>query len=452
MYFISNFVKIFLKKHHKLSIHALILLSLFFLFTTGCGDSDSVSTETDNTLADAEWFAFQDGDGPWQEIEMPETGIFIPQVTDSEGRYGLAYLTADAAEQRVVLQTLQTTTAELPQVDMSILMESDSAQLQVTVEEPENMTEADVSLYLAGDEDIASDFTFSSTFTEEPGTYDLFVTQKAWLDSYPTGFIALRDIDLTSGTLVEKSISTADFDSSTAFEGPYTISVQGSDGELDSSLYRGNVYLISSNMTEVELGDKNSTDTNLSYSALGSHLTGDDIYLATLDIEVEDADDVYYDAYYYEGFLSEGDMTITPLTDAFDVTFDFDTSTGSMLPGISGIPDIGTGVIVGYMTTFSGNLDDIQYHTRCFVSGGRVQDDTSFSSPDLSGGEGWNENWSIPVDVSTEYVQASVDIGSDSTVIRNVINWFSNDVMRLEDGKWIATLRKIVSYESGGAL
>lgn len=452
MYLRFNFLKIFRGKQFRWSIHAIIFIFLLFLFAAGCNDSDPGSGDdpgTDTPLTDAEWIAFQDGDGPWQEIEIPETGIFIPTVTDSEGRYGLAYLLADAADQRVVMQTILTTTTELPQIDVSAVLEGNSINFQVTVEEPQNLADSTVNIYVGDDEAaVSSGFTYTRTFSKTPGTYDLFVTQSTSGVAYPTNYIARRNIDLTTSA-AEETISTANFNSITALTGPYTVTVQGTDSELDSSVYRGGVELITTNLTEAELGYKSTADASLQYSALDTPLTGDDIYLAYLDIELEDNDDVYYDASYYEGFLDAGDITLSPLMVNFDVTFDFNTDTGNTLPGISGIPSIGTGVVLGYMLSYQGSVEDgIEYYTVSYVSAGRVGDATSISMPDLSSSEGWSDNWSVPDDITTENVQASVNIGPDSSIFRTMANWFSNDVVRFEDGEWFAVLRKSVTYNS----
>ena len=447
-----NFSRIFREKHFRWSIHTIIFLSLILLFTAGCNDSDPVNPDPGNgdnpatptPLVDAVWIAFQDGVGPWQEIEIPETGIFIPSVTDSEGRYGLAYLAADAADQRVTMRTLLTTRAELPQIDVTALLEDDYVDFQVTLEEPQNLEDSTISIFV-GDDDAATStgFTYTRTFEVDPGTYDLFVTQTASGAAYPTNYIYRSDIDLTSVESLEETITTADYADSTAFTGPYTISVLGTDGELDSSLYRAGVELVTTNLTEAELGDKSAPDASLQYSALDIPLTGDEAYLAYVDIELEETDDVYYDAFYYEGFMDAGNKTLSPLLDTFDVTFDLDISTGNMLPGISEIPDIGRGVVIGYSLIYEGSVvDGIEYYCTSYISNGRVQDASSFSMPDLSAEEGWSDNWSIPDDVTTEYVQASVNVGSDSSIFETMANWFSNDVVRLEDGKWMAILSK----------
>ncbi len=460
-----KFISIFQEKHFRLSIFSIIFLALFLLFTAGCNDSDPVNnsdtvsdsdtdgdTETGATLTDAEWIVFQDGDGPWQEIEIPETGIFIPTVTDSEGRYGIAYLAADAADQEVVLLTILATTAELPQIDVSVLVEDNGAELQVTVEEPENLANSGVDLYLGWEYDSAYGFPYTGTFTKRPGTYDLFATQTASVSNYPTNYIARRDIDLTAGATVEETITAADFDSSAAFSGPYTVSVQGPDGELDSAVYDGEVRLITTNLTEVELGDKDEIGTSLQYSAMGNPLTGDDTYLVSLDMLLEETDGVEYHADYYEGFVDEGDITVSPLLETFDVTFNFNTGTDNTTLEISDIPDIGTGTVLAYVASYIGRVEDgIYYTTSNITSAGRVQDASSFSIPDLSSEEGWSDIWSIPDNLAWYEAGAVVYLGSENTHIQDAANWFSNEVLRLEDGEWFARLSKVIGG-SGEAL
>ncbi len=448
-----NFSRTFHTLNHKLSLVTITALILALLFTAGCSDSDpyvvpAAQTETPAPLVDAEWFAFQDGDGPWQEIELPESGVFTPDVTDPDGRYSIAYLRADGDSQALTLETFQGTTAELPQIDVEALIQGETSVFEVTVEEPQNIENSSIYLYFRDEIDGVYNFTDTQSYTAAPGTYDLFVTQNVFGSyNYPANYIARRNITLNTDAETQETITAEDFDSSTAFAGPYTITVQGDEnGLLDSTTFSGEVNLITENFTDVELGDKSDTDNSFQYSALPAPLAGNDMYRVSVNIDFDENNELYY----AEGFKNAGNNAVTVPELTFDAAFEADTSTGKLLPGISSIPALGAGNVIGYSVRYRGNINGIEYTVMSFISGGRIQSD-SFTMPDLASAEGWTDNWSIPTGAETEYTVMSAHIGSDGTLLQNMANWFSNSTLFIEDGDWYATVTKRFSFDDGVA-
>ncbi len=454
MYYKTNFIKLFQEKNYRLSIYAFIILSLSFLFLTGCNDSDSLPPDDEvppivEQLTDAEMMLFQDGDGDWRQIdesELTEAGIFIPPVTDSQGRYGLAYLVADAEDQRVQIVTLQITTAELPQIDVSRALEegvtTDTAALEINVGEPD-LAGSRVHIFLR-DEGSSSNFDFTCTYSDlHPGNYDLFLTQTESEKKYPATLFARRDLELDADDTLVQDITTADLADSIDLTGPYTVTVldQQSGDPLDSNIFDGNVGLFTTNLTYVELGDKYVSDPDLKYTALGTPLTDNYIYILDLDIEIDDNHSLYY----VEAFLDEGNKEITlPVQlDDFNLTFAEDISTGSLLPGMH-ISDIEDVTVMGYIISFEGNINGIRYYSKSYISASR-QTDTSFFMPDLSSAEEWESNWSMPADIETEYYSIHAYIGSGNFIdqsLQDASDWGYDEALyqQLEDGDWFAHL------------
>ncbi len=475
MYYRLIFLRIFQKKYFGPAIHAIIFLSLFFLFTTGCSDSNSLTSpangdttngDTDNgdtsevePLTDAVEIFFQDGDGEWTLLDNTEfmaTGIFIPTVTDSDGRYGVAMIRVYAEDQEVYLYTLETTTAEIPQIDFSdtLALDDGTASLTVNVGEPD-IAGSDIGIHLRDE----SDWNFngiSITYPNlESGNYDLILTQTEEdndiLNNYPSTLLARPDLAIDDGDSLVQDITTSDLAGSTVLAGPYTVTVRDheSGAPLDSTLYEGNVDLLTSNSTFVELGDKDDNDTNFEYTALGTLLADNNTYMLNIDFEPDE----YRELTYLETFLNEGDKDISLPVDDFDLTFTDDISNGNLLPGMD-IPEFEDVTSIGYSVYFDGSIAGIQYRAQSFITASR-QTGTSFFLPDISSAEGWQSNWSIPADIETDRSFISVYLGSmditDEALL--AISGFSEGyevLQQMEDGEWIITLRE--SIYSGGAL
>ena len=440
----------FRRVHRKPSGFAMIaamMLALFLFSTLGCGDSDSdpVATPTPppTPLTDAVWTAFQDGDGPWREIDFPQSGLFEPTVTDSQGRYGLALLRADAGSRRVILQTLQTTSAELPRIDIDRLSMNGNAGLQIDVAEPENFDDSSVRLYCGNYDDWAYAFPFSNTTAMAPGIYDLILTQMESDLPFPTRMLVRRDLDLIAGITLEQTISSADLDGSTALSGPHTIDVQGESGSLDSSSYTATVQLSTANRTQAELGYKSAFDPQLRYTAFDDSLNAGDVYLLNLDITTDDDHWIGY----YEGFSAAGDRTATPPTKIFDGAFVPDTSSGSLIPGMADIPVIENANVIGYTIQFEGTGNDIDYSALGHISKARIGSGVSFSMPDLSTAPGWDPNWSMPADTVPEYSTASAHTGSDGNRLQVFADWYFNDTPHLQDGEWFAVSSETIVHD-----
>ena len=414
----------------------LILLTLGIM--TGCSSSDSATAPQADPLTDAEWIAFRDGDGAWQEIELPASKVFDftdaggdTFVTDPDGRYTLVSVRATASNQQVEVFTLQSTTGEASQLDFSAFFPGDEqASLQVTVSGIESDTRAD--LYL-GNEDIGLGVNGTFTFTDSAGTYDLVATRSSLGSDLPTLLAARRDLVLQAGLTTSENVdfTATGADAPLALTDQYTVSVNSAH-----PLDYGEVFLLTANGTAASLGYESwSGSVAVAYMAVPSGgLAAGDHYMTRLSLEPDD------DSYitYYEGFASAGDRTVTP-PGVFDGVSASDTSTGYLLPGLTGstFPDA-----IGYTIQYRASGSTIDYYFNCHISTGWL-DGTSgsvaFTMPDMHAVAGWESKWSIPLDADMVWAYASAQAGSAGVSLTEFMQWYLIGAPRVEQGEWFAS-------------
>ena len=438
----------------------MLFIVLMVFIMAGCGSSSSSSSNSLPPLTDAFWVALQDGEsGDWEEIDIPADGVL--NISDhisagnTEGKYGVAIVRASATEQRVDSFTVLTTVNELPEIDFNVISSDlGSATLQVEVEEPSTSdfpSGSYVRLNLHDDyTGISSGFTYTQSFTKTPGTYDLIVTRADSYDDTPTHLAERRDLTLTEGATLEETIASDEFNISNALDGPYTITVlngrtSDTTDSWDSNLFDGEVNLLTAHDTEAELGEKNFSDTNFRYAALGSSLlAGSDIYMLNIYIEPDDNSCISY----FEGFRTEGDKEVTPPSDPFLGAFTTTTVGANLLPGLTGTAYADA---IGYTTQFDGRADGIDYLVSGHVSAARTAgDDISFVLPDLSSAPGWSARWSLPATATMDYTAASVQVGEIGVTLENFTDWYFTDTTRLANGEWFASIANFVYGDSGG--
>ncbi|NLD39136.1 MAG: hypothetical protein GX654_19935 [Desulfatiglans sp.] len=451
MHFRSKIQNFNRENFQRSSLFAIIFFSLFFMFSAGCSDSKSI-TPPDEPLTDTIMYLFQDGDGEWttlDEADFTETGIFTPVVTDSQGRYSMALVRVYGEEQEVYVTTMQTTLAEVPEIDVSSMLginNAGTAALTVNVEGP-SLPDFSVNTFYR---DISR---FSGTAESlTPGYFDLVLTQTESGNRYPSTLLDMRNLELVADETLVQDITTADLAGSITLSGPYTITVldQETGDPLDSEIKRGKVKLLTSNLTFVDLGDKDDLDTDIEYTALGTPLTDADTYLLDLGIQTG----VNHMLYYFAPFHDEGDLELSLTIDDFGLSFTESTGTGKLLPGMT-IPDIQGVTAIGYHVGFSGNMNGISYSSRSIISAAR-QTGTTFIMPDLSSVTGWDTRWSIPVNAEIESTVVEAYIGSDYFLDQTSIFYYFMEIspgelyQNMEDGDWVAILMERISY--GGPL
>ncbi len=424
----------------RFSLILCILAAVVLLGTAGCSDSDS----DDLVLTDALWVAFQDGEGAWQEIEIPENMVFDAQsvVTDPEGRYSLAILSARAAEDAedngsVQTVTLRTTTSEIPEIDFSGTLDSVDTSLEVTVDQA-SLDAGSVYLHIRGD---YTSLWNSDTITLYPDTapYDLAATLYSGGQGYPSK-ILVEPFDASAlGHASTLDIVFGDFVDLSA---PYTYTF---DPSADEILDDAEVYLMTANVTLASLGEEGIDETNeVQYTApvdLNAVAPGSS-YVLDLLIDLDDDSSVSY----YEGFAAPGNYSVSggdiPYT--FDGRYVADRSTGSLLPGVSWTEIDAGGNAIAYTSIFHGEANSIDYRDTTVVTAGRVgAEDTGFAMPDLSSAQGWYPLWSIPSDAEEGGGSSWAVLSSetlDNLSVSNLTMLSLDGCPRLADGSWIAII------------
>ena len=413
-----------------------LLALLVLLPVAGCSDSDS----DDLVLSDALWVAFQDGDGPWQKLDITEDTLsFTPDVTDPDGRYGLAVVMAQGESRTVQALTLKTTVDEFPAIDLASLFSQVDVPLKITLVK-ESVGEGGHVEFEAGDENAY--WYDSNTITLEPYTapYDLVATMhsgglpsKLLVKTFPD--------DLMEGDTWEV---TVDFDDEDALDiqGPYTIDL---DGTLMDD---GEVFLVTKNNTHASLGyfysfSDSDPASSFEYYAPASLPEGC-VYLLELELEL----DVDSSLIYYEGFSAPESKTIEGIDsyDDFVVEFAADTSTGSLLPGMTWEGAFENAL--AFARVFKGTARNIDYTAVSLVTAGRVDADiTGFTMPDLRSAQGWYPLWSVPASAQESYSLAAVVLASEDVALADFLQsdlatLYFDRGLRLEAGSWLAAVAR----------
>jgi hypothetical protein len=403
---------------------------LLITFMAGCSSSSSPSPEP---LTDAQWIGFKDGDGNWQKIEPESFTIdFEGMVNDSDGRYSLAIVQANAEHRRVRILTLETTLAELNRIDLQDFAAEDQALVEVMASSvPDGIYP---KFYLGFEE------SSSGTFSVNAGTYDLIGTYSD--DSslkYPTQYVRKNGITVAVGQNPPVEI---DFALADALTEQYAITIP-STVQLNS----GEVFLLTANGTAASLGYNYSDGDSLEYSAMP--LGAGDLYMLELYVDLDENSGISY----FKGFDDEADDYSVNLPPGFDGEFAEDRSSEIFLPGMTAAAyDDRSGTVLGYTVQYVGKsaVKDIEYGAICHVSAGQVGLDSpiAFFMPDLHSAPGWNSNWSIPTDVTNKSANASVQVASDLTALQVFVDWFIANAPRVAAaGQWFASLANYQTFD-----
>lgn len=405
-----------------------ILATLLIVCLVGCGGSNKQAGNP--VLTDATWYAMQDGDGPWEVINMP-TGMFTPTVTDPQGRYSLAYVMAIASDQRVYVFTLQTTVAELPTIDMSTIpMMGHQAELDVTVKPFEQGKF--VSLYLDDNSHGIGSFNEDQSISLEttPGIQD-FIATLSENDVWPTHLIVRRGLQFAPGSTLQQTVDFSTDSDVLAMGEPYTISA-------DVPLQRGEVHLLTLNKSRAPLGRTGyfADETSFQYAPLASGLSGGDTYMIELNTRPENNQYIAY----FEGFSTPGDRNVS-LPSPFDGMIATNTSSGGVLPGMT---DAFYSDAIGYTVEYGARSGAVTYYTMAHITAGRLGDQTSFFMPNLASAPEWNTVWSIPIGATTLSAVTSVQAGSPGASIQDIGFWYMLDKPRVSAGHWVASISNYI--------
>lgn len=423
-----------------------ILAAVVLLGTAGCSDSGS----DDLVLSDAQWVAFQDGDGPWQELGVSENMVFDADelVTDPEGRYSLAIVFARAAtdaEDNGFIQevTLKTTKAEVPSIDFSKMFDPESTSLEVTLDE-DSLDYGSAYLYVGGE--YETPWGDSNTVTLYPYTapYDLVATLHSGLEDYPSKILFETFDESAQGQARTCNIAFGDFVDLSA---PYTVTFTPSADEI---LHSAEAYLVTANGTAASLGEEyNDGATSFEYTAPAALPAGGS-YVLELSIDLDEDSSILH----YQGFETPDDLAIngSSLPNVFDGQYAADTSTGSLLPNMNWTVVDDGGDAVAYASVFNGEANSIDYFVVTMVTAGRVgAEDTCIAMPDLSSAPGWYPLWSIPANAEERGASSWAVLSSENfgdLFASNLATLYLGGCPHLGNNSWVTVIMNSWEMES----
>ena len=420
-----------------LGLAALATLSLGGCFSSG----SSSSPESEATLEDAIWVAWQDGDGAWETFDPAENNyVFSPEVTDADGRYAVFAIIASGESQSVSAVHLQLTTDDATEIDARRLFSEEFATLEVEIQDSDSYSFVD--LYVGSQ--IGSRGWNTSFDRLQPGLHDLAAVGSG--DSQdpftPRTIVFERNIELNAGETANTSIS---FDgiADNISETPITI---GLPSDNDIELHFSTAGLQTVNGTRVGLAYEEDKDDELLLYPLSGVLEHGDIYSVELWLTDQQEQHGYS---YVKGFAEKEGFALT-LPTSFSGEYDEAVVGDILLPGMTGasytdesnnnLTPLGYTTEAAYYDAGNG----VGYYLMSHSSANYLATQTSFQLPDMRAVAGWNPAWSIPVGSEQGGYAVSVQAGAGPIQTQDLGMWYLDDgVIPLEDGSIFASIYSI---------
>lgn len=316
----------------------------------------------------AEWAAFQDGDGNWQVVNPTSQGVYRLQVTDPAGRYGFAYA-GENANYGSNFNIIQATVDEMPEV-------------LVPIEPTEYFT---VTGNLIGTYNRVRIVIGDSVTESHEGRYEIYVPRGVWdvVAVEMTGDetqIAQRIYIHRDLQVFGNIVHDVNFNDSSKVKNltpTHTVSHTGGDDYITVSLITRNNYF------GAELAT--TYGKSLSYPSVPDLLREGDLYVA----EVEDVG--------YRWFSTPQNLTLQPLTEELSVN-------GNIVNNrlvISGLRYSGA----SWWEIFI-SLRLVYNDWSIKVTPGWLGGSDTYTVPDFSSLPGWNPQWGNPSD--SDYFHVSV--------------------------------------------
>lgn len=303
----------------------------------------------------AEWAAFQDGDGNWQVVNPTSQGVYRLQVTDPAGRYGFAYVYHAWGEEGIFL--LQATTGEASKVTLGYFEPEKRFTVNGKLSGERNYG-AIVAIF--DDEDYVP-LNESSFELEVPGgIWDIVAyEQKSESDTdYATRIYIHRGLEVKGN--MEYDINLNDVSKTQTLTTKYTLNIQGNP-EPETAY----VEFISANNTCAELawGRKQQA---LQYPIVPSELSKNgDLYMAYAG---------NYDGEVIRIFSKPHDLTISlpsPLTEV----------------------NISDRTLSNLKYERASWWEVYGYRWIIRITSGWLGNSTNYTIPDFSNLSGWNSEW-----------------------------------------------------------
>lgn len=411
---------------------SLLLCAIAALLLPGCQDAGTpvdvtlqVFDATFNPqLTNADWAAFQDGNGAWRTIDPNDTGRYLQQVTDSQGRYGFAAVTDGR------LNVLYATLAEMR---VATLFGYHSARFTrgPTAGPPAGNRANEVILsgtitygFTVGGTGVHADHMGADsidTLTEygvlvQPGQHDLIIMDHA---NPITWMYLARDLQVTGDTVFNADVTASNISQLVSGR---SLSI------TDGAGTNARVRFYSKNGTLIDLAYNENQAATLPYNSLPSEaLVDGDVYLFDVWVNTEHGQRQTFR--YAANPATTTPMTLPPVYDTLNVT----------------------NIVAGdnRLTTFHGLSypGALMYHASVYGQFGKGMDSvdlfvtpgwlhangtTSASIPDLRAVAGWQSAWGVPTDDSFDNAGCGIYTGNVSTA--TALAAFYDDRLKLPDG------------------
>jgi len=360
------------------TVGGLILAGILQSFLFGCAETEAGiiwAYQPHQGAGSPAFLAFQDGDGEWQHLDPEGVGSVVLPVEDPQGRYAVAQVCADneaeftwIATDALTTPLLVTACPEVGDADwLGIRIEGTADAMSVGAfwggrSQVEDYDESDKGLPASLD----------LGFRTWPGTHDLVVTRDPDGSNSPDRFYRLPRLSAPAEV-------TVDLDADGFIPVPVPVSFERSGG--------ASVHLLDDTGTDTHLGSTSVSDDQ------GIHLPPAEMMRAT--------DRWYWSAQDY-GTRARL-QRIEPYGGALPAEVALDVEPRTLDVELGGFGDPWPEAMeISWFTAGQADLYTAELATWLgqgagfvAVSGTRLAADDSWSAPDLSALEGWDDSWGI---------------------------------------------------------
>ncbi|GIV16090.1 MAG: hypothetical protein KatS3mg022_1525 [Armatimonadota bacterium] len=352
------------------------------------GGTVLVHTTRGGVPTNADFVAFQDGNGAWQ-VAQGTGGQYALNITDNDGRYGVAIVCVNGTE--VSVSILHATRAELGEIHHECSQPLSQSLVTVSGAIGGLGMGGGATVFLGTGMGFGYPLINTYSLQTVPGTYDLIALRYANLETSTVDKVLIRrNVSATTDTTQD-----IDFNSAEAFAPEmHTVTVLGATGRAV-----GSVVFRSNGKTVAGLGWRTDTDT---YPGIPtSKLVGNDFHL----LSVTDYGSQGVLRTVLRHFKVPADITVS-LPDAF------------VSPEVT---TVATAPYARFAASWSAYPDaqaySLSYHTPTAPMGrsskrSRQQSgsiswfvalsanwlgaNSSYTLPDFSALSGWNNTWGLP--------------------------------------------------------
>ena len=413
----------------------LVIISGAVALLSGCSDSHASSGTVTLYLYDrspytvptnADWVAFQDGNGSWQRIAPASEGVYTAVVADARGRFGFAYFyNGDLHLQQSTLAEGAALVAFLDNGLSSVRGDGQASTPDKTIGPPGYYTingsigydfPVAGTMVTMGRGGSSSQPASSYWFTVKAGLHDLVISDDTRVMPREMTWLYLeRDIDVQSNMIHNVTVQSEDI--ITLEEGP-SLTVTG-----ETSV--GNVWVnyLTANGTATALAYTNDFDGTLAFRSVPAtaRVSGD-----------------RYEALVNAWYKTQVACFDSPTAMTMHIpSADFDTFTVSSVveqdlryPVFAGLTYPGARGYFIYCSTYTHFVDVI-------VSAGwlAANGTTSYQVPDLTGVQGWQAAWSIAA-AETIRDDDAVAFYGNAPLATSIGQHFSPVHFMLAPGEW----------------